>query len=465
MKEKYKYLSKNVLLFAINGFVPRVLSFILIPLYTHYLTPEEYGISDLINTTVLLLIPIFTLDIQDAVMRYAFDKAYKQSEVFSVGIQVLIKGACVVALGCFALYFFQLLEIKRIYLVFTFIMYIANATSNIISLFCRGIEKVSTIMVGSILNSVCALTCNILFLAVWHWGIIGFLLANSLGMIVNVIYCVIKAQLYRYLTWHIPNHVFREMSAFSIPLIFSVIAWWVNTASSRYILTWELGIAASGLFAIAYKIPTILAIFQNIFAQAWSISAIKEFDPLDTDGFIGNVYTMMNLGMCVIGSLLMIFNIPIAWILYSDTFFDAWYFVPPLLVAVVFNAMGLFIGSIFTAVKDTKTLSYSTIIGAIITIIGNIIFVKIGGIYGAAIATMIGYGVTLLMRLIILRKYIHMKTDWKKQGWVYGCLGIQLIISTQGIYFIPVQVLVLGLMCYAYKQNIKQMFLLLKSKF
>lgn len=465
MKEKYKYLSKNVLLFAINGFVPRVLSFILIPLYTYYLTTAEYGISDLINTTVLLLIPIFTLDIQDAVMRFAFDKEYTQKDVFSVGMQVLFKGAALVALGCFILSFFHIEGITNTYLFFTFVMYIANAASNIISLFCRGIDKVSTIMVGSILNSVCALGSNIIFLAILHWGISGFLLANSLGMMVNVIYCFIHAKLYRYLVWHVSTKVFKDMSAFSFPLIFSVIAWWINTASSRYILTWELGVAASGLFAIAYKIPTILAVFQNVFSQAWSISAIKEFDPLDSDGFIGNVYTMMNLGMCIICSILMICNIPIAWLLYSDQFFAAWYFVPPLLLSVVFNAMALFVGSIFTAVKDTKTLSYSTILGAVITIIGNIISVKIGGAYGAAIATMVGYGVTLLMRLWILRKYIHIKTDWRKQVLVYICLLLQMLISMQDFSFVPVQIVVLIAICYIYKHALENILITLKHKF
>ena len=65
------------------------------------------------------------------------------------------------------------------------------------------------------------------------------------------------------------------MVKFSFPLIFSVIAWWINNASDRYILTWITGISVSGLYAISYKIPNLLSTFQNIFAQAWSISEVK----------------------------------------------------------------------------------------------------------------------------------------------------------------------------------------------
>ena len=74
MKSKYSYLSKNVLLFSISNFVPKLLSFILIPIYTSCLTTEEYGVSDMILTTVSMLLPIFTLDIQDEVLRFAIDK-------------------------------------------------------------------------------------------------------------------------------------------------------------------------------------------------------------------------------------------------------------------------------------------------------------------------------------------------------------------------------------------------------
>ena len=76
MGSKYSYLSKNVLLFAIGSFAPKILTLILVPLYTSFLSTEEYGIADLMNTTILLLIPILTVDMADAVMRFALDEKY-----------------------------------------------------------------------------------------------------------------------------------------------------------------------------------------------------------------------------------------------------------------------------------------------------------------------------------------------------------------------------------------------------
>ena len=87
IKEKKSYLFKNILLFSLNGFLPKILTFFLIPIYTSYLSTYDYGISDLINTSASLLLPIFTLQIQDAVLRYTIDSKYNKDEVFSIALK------------------------------------------------------------------------------------------------------------------------------------------------------------------------------------------------------------------------------------------------------------------------------------------------------------------------------------------------------------------------------------------
>lgn len=454
MASKQKYLAKNVLLFSISGFVPKILSIILIPLYTSYLTTAEYGISDLISTTVSLLIPIFTLDIQDAVMRFALDKNYDKKDVFSIATRIILVGTALVCGGTAIVSLLNISGIENSYLFFFVVMYFSTAVYNTVSLFCRGIDKVNVMVVGSIINSVVSLSANILFLAVFKWGLNGYLLANSLGSVIALVWCFIGAKLHRYWKMNIPQSVQKEMIAFSFPLIFSVIAWWINNASDRYVLTWMSGVAASGLYAVSYKIPNILSMFQNIFAQAWSISAIKEFDKNDTDRFMSDTYNIINFGMTALCSGIMILNIPIAKILYSNAFFEAWKYVPPLLLSVVFNAMALFIGSIFTAVKDTKTLSVSTIIGAVVNTVCNFVFIYLWGAYGAALATMLGYAVVFGMRHLILRKHIILHLNWVRDLFVYVILLIQLVLSLLGVKTVLLQVIPFAVILILFRKEV-----------
>lgn len=453
MESRTKYLAKNVLLFSISGFVPKILSIILIPLYTSYLTTAEYGISDLITTTVSLLIPIFTLDIQDAVMRFALDKNYDKKDVFSIATRIVLIGTTLVCVGTVIVSLLNIPGIENSYLIFFVVMYFSTSAYNTISLFCRGIDKVSVMVIGSIINSAVTLSANILFLAVFKWGLNGYLLANSIGSIISLIWCFIGAKLRRYLIFRISKQTFRDMVAFSFPLIFSVIAWWINNASDRYILTWMSGVSVSGLYAVSYKIPNILSMFQNIFAQAWSISAIKEFDRNDADGFMSNTYNMMNFGMIALCSVIMVVNIPVAKILYSNEFFEAWQYVPPLLISVVFNAMALFIGSIFTAVKDTKTLSSSTIIGAVVNIVCNFIFIYLWGAYGAALATLLGYLVVWGMRHIILRKHLFLHLNWSRDLVAYMVLIIQMVLSLWGTKALIFQAILLVTVIILYRNE------------
>jgi len=409
-------------------------------------------------------VPIFTLDIQDAVLRFSLDKAYDQGDVFSTAVKVVLRGFFIVLVGAFVAAMLPIPGLKNSYLLFFVLMYLTTAMYNSVSLFCRGIDKVNVVVLSSILNAAITLLCNILFLVVFKMGLNGYLIANTIGSAVALVVSFFGARLYRYVRPKPPKKVYRDMLSFSFPLIFSVVAWWLNNASDRYILSWLCGVSVSGVYAVSYKIPNLLSVFQNIFAQAWSISAVKEFDKNDSDGFIGNMYTMMHFAMITVCSVIMLFNIPIARILYSNEFFNAYRFVPPLLISVVFNAMALFIGSIFTAVKDTKTLSFSTITGALVNTVCNVVFTYFWGAYGAALATLVGYASVFVMRHIILTRHIKMKINWRRDLIVYGLLLLQMIAAFFGGKMAWLQLLMLLLILLLYRKEMhKAIYLVLKK--
>ena len=94
--QKFKKLSQNTILFTISGFGSKIISFLLLPLYTYMLSTEEYGNLDIVSTTAQLIIPILTLNIQDAVLRFVLDKEYDAKKVINVALNVFGVGS-----GCF----------------------------------------------------------------------------------------------------------------------------------------------------------------------------------------------------------------------------------------------------------------------------------------------------------------------------------------------------------------------------
>lgn len=427
--KKAKDLSINTLLFTISNFGTKIISFLLVPLYTYVLSTTDYGNLDLVTTTVQLLVPIMTLNIQDAVLRFCLDKEYDSSQVAKVGIRVAGGASVLLGGGVLLVYSLPFFHLNIMYSVYLYLLFISNAFNNILSMYLKAVNKIKLLVVCGILNTLITCSLNILLLLVVKLGVLGYLIANISGTSIAIIIMALGSGILKTCSVQVPKGMFRTMSLYSLPLVANSIAWWLNNASDRYILAFFCGAAVNGIYAVAYKIPTILSTVQSVFYNAWSISAITEFDEDDSDGFIGNVYMTYSCVSVVGCSILLLCNVSLAKMLYAKEFFNAWQYVPPLLVGTVFNGIALFEGCIFTAVKNTKAVSSTTILGAVVNTVCNFALIPFIGALGASIATMIGYIAIWIIRTIQMRKIVRIKADWMAQIIGFIFLILQCIIA------------------------------------
>lgn len=320
MNTKFKNLLKNIFYFLLAGFVPRIASFVLLPIYTNYLETSEFGIADLIISAVNLLLPILTLEIQDAVMKYSLDGTENKKNIFSTGINLSIIGSVILLIGELILYKTGLIHLPLYVLVYMFIIYIVDSTNIIISYFCRGLNRVKALTYGSIVSSIISFSCGILLVAVFKLGLHGYLCTNIIANLTSTIYMCFAVQIKNYYDIRFEKETTIKMIKFSLPLIISALSWWINNASDKYILSYFTGTALVGIYAVSSKIPNILSSFGLVIAKAYSMSVIKEFDKEDRDGFLGKSYSMICASMVIGCSGLLILNIPLAKILFSKDF-------------------------------------------------------------------------------------------------------------------------------------------------
>ena len=128
------------------------------------------------------------------------------------------------------------------------------------------------------------------------------------------------------------------------------------------------------------------------------MSAIKDFNQNDENGFFSKTYSIYNCLMALICSLMIVFDKIISKILFANDFYIAWKYVPFLLIAFFFGALSGYLGGIFAAVKRSDIYAKSTIIGAIMNVLLNFLLVYKIGALGAAIATTISYFVVWKIR-------------------------------------------------------------------
>lgn len=413
MKNKYKDLSVNTLIFTISSFGSKFISFFLVPLYTAILTTSEYGSVDLMTITAQLLIPVLTLNVQDAVLRFTLEKDYKKEDVITVSCRTILVSSTILLAILGIVEYTNIFSLSINYLVFLFFAYLMGTINNSLSMYLRSTNQMKLIGICGVINTLVACIANIILLLVIKLGVNGYMIAYISGTFVANIGMFALGHVWTDLKHgHWNKEIAKLMFTYGFPLVFNSIAWWINNASDRYILTFFCGTALNGIYTVSYKIPSILSMIQSTFYNAWSVSAITEYDKNDNDGFIGNVFSFYTIACIIFCSGIMMFNVFIAKIIYSNEFFVAWKYVPLLLVGTVFNGLGLFIGCIFTAVKRTKDISTTTLAGACINTVLNFALIPIIGATGAAFATLVGYFAVFAVRLNKLKGIVKMKVNW-----------------------------------------------------
>ena len=433
---KYIYLLKNIGLLTLSNFATKLLSFFLVPLYTNILTTAEYGTYDLFNTTVSVLLPILTLNIQESVLRFTIDNKKDNESILGIGLKYFFISTCIVVCLLIINNIFGFISIAKEYWIFFLLMFVSQALSGIIIAYVRGIDHVSYLALSSVLASTVSIALNILFLVYFKWGLHGYFLASIIGPMTQTFYLFIKCKLYLNCRVRFEKtDQEKGMLLYSKPLIANSISWWINSSSDRYIIILFCGVAANGIYSVASKIPSILNILQTVFNQAWTLSAVKDYDKNDSTGFFSTTYKLYNCLMVVTCSAIILVDKVLAKILYAKDFYAAWQYVPWLTIAIVFGAMSGYLGGFFSAVKNSKIYAQSTIAGALINFVLNIIFTSLIGPLGAAIATTISYCVVWVIRYHHSKRYINMSVNIHRDIISYFLLVLQgmILLVSNGV--------------------------------
>ena len=464
----YRYLFKNIGLLTISQFGTKLLAFFLVPLYTSFLTSVEYGTYDLFTTTINLLIPLLTLNICESVLLFTLDKTNKHADVMAIGLKYALIGFL------FSIVFLAFNVLTNIfppinkYWIYFPILFFLTVLNSLTSNFCRGLDCVKETAISGVICSVAMISLNLFFLIGLGMGLHGYYIANICALSFQIGYLFFSCKLWRFVSLQINKTLEKNMKSFSIPLIANNIGWWINNSSDRYVVTWMCGVAANGIYSVGYKIPSILNMLQTIFNQAWTLSAVKDFDDQDSNGFFSNIYSIYNCGMVMCCSFIVLTSRLFAHVLYANEFFEAWRYVPFLTISIVFGALSGFLGGVFSAVKDSTVYGKSTMIGAVLNLLLNFILVYFIGPLGAAIATLISYCVVWAIRLQHTKKYIAIKINLKRDLLSYIFLlfqGIILFLLEDGASLYLCELIVFGLIVILNKKEIFKIILSIHSVF
>lgn len=419
-QQRNKYLLKNTVIFSIGNFGTKIISFFLVPLYTNILTTREYGTVDLIYTIGMVLVPLLTLNIGESIMRFALDKDADCDKIMSTGITILIFGAII---GLLILPIANLFENVSDYSIYIYLYTLTLAFSQMFLCYLRGKEFLLKYSIGNIIQSLTIAIFNIIFLIGMKKGIEGYLMAYILANVCTGLYgfwagkvnLVIKK-------YSIDIELSKNMIKYSVVLIPNSFMWWIMNSSDRMMVSAMISVTANGVYAVAYKIPTLLSTITTIFNQAWSYSAIREDQSEDKEEYNNRVYDNLVTIVIVVATGLLIIMKPFLSVYVGKEYYAAWHYVPYLIVGFVFMTLGSFIATSYTVHKDSMGFLISGTVGAIINLILNFILIPMMGVSGAAFATCISYFGVFVYRIKDTQKYIKLRVFKRKQICGYALL-------------------------------------------
>lgn len=391
---------KSTLNYSLGILGTKVILFALVPFLSFFLEAKELGYYDLILISITLITPLITLQISDAAYRFLLDADTDKNRG-----AILSSSVSIIFIGYLLIIPVAILVGNTLNFEFTvefLILQLSNCVFFFVLQITRGLGR----------NKLYALTgaLNTIFIILFSFSLLLFLEIN----LKNILYCLFSAQMlstfivlfkskiYKYLNIrYVELELSKKMISYSWPLLPNSISWWLIDLGNRYIILFFLSEESNGIYAISARYAGIIALFNSIFILTWQDKAISdkesESDRIKKNSKIFEQYLIFEFSLilllCAISKYLIEFTT-------GENFIEAANYLPILFLSAGFSSFCGFYGAFYLREKHTFGVFLTTLLGGVFNIFFSIYFIKDFGLYAVAIGSLIGFIVTLILRMI-----------------------------------------------------------------
>ena len=404
---KIKELFGNIMVFTISNIGTKLVLFFMIPLYTNYLTTSQYGSAELIVTSTNLLIPLFSLAINESVYRFSMEKVVNKKEILKCFYFVYLISILLTIVTTSVLSFIPSFSEYRLYFALITLTTILNDGY---ALYIKGNDKNKIFAIDNIIYVVALAIFNIIFLVTMRLETRGYLLAIVVSKLISFVFLALFGRERRFIfPRSLDKDLLIKMIRYSIPLLFNSINWWVIGSSDKYMLGIMISTTEVGLYTVASKVPSLVNTATTVFTEAWTISSIKEYNGENDGKFYNSIFSVFNVSMALLVSFVMLIARPFMHFYVSESYYSAISMLPTLLLSAYFLGYASFLGVTFSTVMKSSVIMKSSLIAAVVNVVANYVLIPIYGGQGAAIATMLTYAAIAAYRLKESQKYMPVR--------------------------------------------------------
>jgi len=425
LKPQIKQLTRQTLVYGAGNVLTRFVTFLLLPLFTNILTPQEYGLITLVYVFLGFMNIIYHYGLDAAFMRHYSEAEGNQQKrrIFSTALWLVLGTSGLLSLLVFGLakpLSIVLLGHSQYYFLFTLAAGILcfDALAHIPFAFLRMKEKAGIFVSIKLLNVLITLGLNIYLVAFLKRGIVGIFTSAFLASVITALAVFITT--FTFLKPTFSSSLARSLLKFGLPFVPAGLASITMEMIDRYILAILKDTATVGIYSAGYKLGIFMLLLTTAFQYAWQPFFLKMGKTDESRSVFSKIfsyYCKISLFVWIILSAFIHGIIRLRVLGYSligSSYYEAESIVPIILLAYVFQGVYLnFLPGIYFE-KKTTYIPIITAVGALVNIGLNLILIPIHGIMGAAIATLAGYATMSVLTFYISRRLFPIPYEWKR---------------------------------------------------
>ncbi|MFD1062527.1 oligosaccharide flippase family protein [Winogradskyella litorisediminis] len=447
----FKSLFKQTFIYGLATVLPRMLSFLLVPLYTNpeVMSVEEYGRVSFIFAYFVLFNVVLAYGMETAFFRFFNKEKHPEKVTSTASISLMVSSVLVLGIAfLFRDFIANAIEIDLKYLNLVFIILLLDALVIIPFAWLRATKKPSKYALIKILNVVINLGLNV-FLLLYLKGLSNdFDILKSIykpdfeisyifisNIVASGVTLLLLIPFYTKIKYSFDLILWKQMLKYATPVLIAGVAYSINETFDRILLKELLPSDISevqiGMYSACYKI----ALFMTLFATAFRLGIEPYFFSHSKTANPQKNYAKILEFFVAFGSVILLavvvfsdFIKPI--IIKSEAYYEAMWIVPLILIANF--CLGIYHNlSVWYKVTDrTKFGGYISVLGAIVTLVINYLLIPHIGFKASAIATVSAYGIMMLISFYYGQKYYPIPYNFKKIA-IYFVLSV--VFST--VYF------------------------------
>ena len=399
--KKYSMLVSNTILFAVSNFGSKLVSLFIQPYLTYALeSPDVMGVTKLMQAVTNLLIPVVSLGVSYAVIRFGLDKNQDKASVFMNGLATILLGFGLMVLCWPAV---RLIPNAADYLVLLYLCVLASCLRTLCTQFIRARMRNRLVAADGVMTTASLLLFYLLFLSVLNMGATGYLLALFCSDLCSAVFVFVAGGCGKFFDLRkFDRPLWGEMLRYCVPMIPAAISFWIINASDQfYVQAMCDGVGGRsseawvGLLGVGYFLPQLITFVGQFFYEAWQLSAVTEEEERET--FFNRVFRAF-------ASVLFCCAAGIIWLcqplmnLFRADYFEAWQFVPFLVLASMCTCLNNFLNSVYVVYKRSSSSLVTMLAGAALNLVLNCLFILWFGPVGVTSASFLSLLLVFLLR-------------------------------------------------------------------